>query len=302
MHAFWNDIIRPSLDALGATRIVEIGSEYGITTKLLSDYAADQGSIVESIDPVPRFNVQQWQQRYGGKLHCHEGLSIDVIPRLPPFNAALIDGDHNWYTVYHELKAIEAHAAAHGTMPIVFLHDIGWPYGLRDMYYDASRIPEEFRLPHRTTGIDDKGQLSDEGFNAHFDHALHEGGPRNGVKTAVMDFLKEHGDWDEHFLDAFHGLAILMPKKLKESNEHMQTWINRLALSDAMKSLVTSLEDERVKLLIEHFDKMISREKTLRSLRESEARSHERLEHMQHTLSWRITMPLRYVGSLLKKR
>ena len=80
----------------------------------------------------------------------HLGISHDVLPTLPPADVALIDGDHNWFTVYHELKMLAATSREAGApLPLLVLHDVAWPYGRRDLYYEPSRIPEEFRQPHR---------------------------------------------------------------------------------------------------------------------------------------------------------
>ena len=106
----------------------------------------------------------------------------------------LLDGDHNWYTVLHELRAIERCAERYErAFPVVCLHDIGWPYGRRDLYYAPERIPTEFRQPYAQKGLDvDKPDLLDAGgFNLKHYNAFHEGGPRNGVLTAVEQFVEE---------------------------------------------------------------------------------------------------------------
>ena len=77
-----------------------------------------------------------------------------MLPGLPPVDAALIDGDHNWYTVYHEMKAIAEVARANGApLPVMILHDVGWPYGRRDLYYAPDTIPEECRQPYAQKGM-----------------------------------------------------------------------------------------------------------------------------------------------------
>ena len=69
-------------------------------------------------------------------------------------DAALIDGDHNWYTVYHELRLLHEVARAAGEpLPLLILHDVGWPYGRRDLYYGPEQIPEEFRQPYAQQGM-----------------------------------------------------------------------------------------------------------------------------------------------------
>ena len=66
---------------------------------------------------------------------------------------ALVDGDHNWYTVDLELRMLaEAARREDEPLPILILHDVLWPYGRRDLYYDPTNIPSEFRQPYATTG------------------------------------------------------------------------------------------------------------------------------------------------------
>ena len=64
-------------------------------------------------------------------------------------DAVLIDGDHNWHTVYNELKIVDEFQV----WPITLLHDIDWPYGRRDVYYDPSTVPAEYRQPHVKAGL-----------------------------------------------------------------------------------------------------------------------------------------------------
>jgi hypothetical protein len=33
------------------------------------------------------------------------------------------------------------------------MHDVLWPYGRRDLYYEPERVPEEFRQPYEMKGI-----------------------------------------------------------------------------------------------------------------------------------------------------
>ena len=98
--------------------------------------------------------------------------------------------------MYHELHAIQQRAAELKlAFPLIFLHDIDWPYGRRDLYYDPSTIPAEFRHRYAKKGIaPGRSELLDSGgFNLHLDNATHEGGPRNGVLTAIEDFRGDCG-------------------------------------------------------------------------------------------------------------
>jgi Methyltransferase domain len=112
---------------------------------------------------------------------------------LGTFDCILIDGDHNWYTVFNELRLIrERNILPPGGF--IFFHDAGWPYARRDMYYQPDTVPTEFRLPYSNLGIV-KGRselVESGGINAQFKNARHEGGPRNGVVCAIEDFLAKY--------------------------------------------------------------------------------------------------------------
>ncbi len=60
------------------------------------------------------------ERQFAGRYYFHEALSLDVLPSLEPMDAALIDGDHNWYTVYHELKLLAEGARRAGApLPVL---------------------------------------------------------------------------------------------------------------------------------------------------------------------------------------
>ena len=58
------------------------------------------------IDPVPDFDPDEHETQFAGQYVFHRDLSLNVLGDLPPMDAALIDGDHNWYTVYNELRLL----------------------------------------------------------------------------------------------------------------------------------------------------------------------------------------------------
>ena len=78
-------------------------------------------------------------------------------------------------------------------MPLLIFHDVGWPLGRRDAYYAPERIPEEHRQPlARDVGLapGEPGTVARAGCPS---PASPPGraGPRNGVLTAIEDFLAE---------------------------------------------------------------------------------------------------------------
>ena len=152
MYPLWDEVISPVLMASGARRLVEIGALRGENTRFLLENLGDDVEL-HVIDPVPEFDPAEHEQRFGGRYIFHRDISHNVLPDLPPVDVALVDGDHNWFTVYHELGMLARTAAEHGTLlPVLILHDVGWPYGRRDLYYAPERIPDEDRQPYAPAG------------------------------------------------------------------------------------------------------------------------------------------------------
>jgi hypothetical protein len=102
MFPLWEVAIAPVLNAARARRILEIGALRGETTiKMLHDLGPD--AVLHVVDPVPEFDPAEHAREFPGRYFFHRALSLDVLPSLEAVDAALIDGDHNWYTVYNEL-------------------------------------------------------------------------------------------------------------------------------------------------------------------------------------------------------
>ena len=110
--------------------------------------------------------------------------------------AWVVDGDHNYYTVYHEVKAIETVCRRDDQPLLAFFHDVAWPCARRDLYYAPEQIPDEWRHPYDFDSgvhIDTDELLPGRGFRGmgQFACATHSGGPRNGVLTAIEDAIEE---------------------------------------------------------------------------------------------------------------
>lgn len=191
----FSDIILGCLHAAEARDLVEIGAEFGGMSQRLAAYCDVAGGTLTSIDPAPRREFTDWVAARPNVEHVPLP-SLEAIPAIACADAWLIDGDHNYYTVLNELRGADAIAREQGKPLLAFLHDVSWPTARRDMYYSPARIPPEFRHPHSFDGgatIGDPGLTDHRGFRGmgQFALALHEGGPRNGVLTAVEDFLAE---------------------------------------------------------------------------------------------------------------
>ena len=250
MHHFWRTIIEPVLDALQPEILVEIGSDYGHNTKNLLEFCQRSDAKLHVIDPLPKYLVASWQERYGDRLIFHPALSLEAIPLIDRFDVVLIDGDHNWYTVFNELKLIEGQCAKSSRpFPLVMLHDIGWPYGRRDVYYDPQTIPNVYRKPYEKKGMKPESTkpLEKGGLNRGLCNAAYEGGPQNGVLTAVEDFL----DQTERLVElvkvpGLHGLGIIVPIQLKKQNGDLAQLLEALSLPPIVARYIEQVERVRL--------------------------------------------------------
>ena len=255
MLPFWPHVIRPIFNALKPTSIVEIGSESGKTTRQLLSWARDNKAtnvVVHSIDPSPTFDVEAAEREYVGMLRCIRLTGLVGLPSIDRFDVVLIDGDHNWYSVYNELKLIESLSVELGQpQPLTLLHDVCWPYGRRDLYYDPACIPEEHRRPYARLGMSPWSSrlVMEGGFNANLNNAIEEGGPRNGVLTAVEDYLSETSlSFEWVVVPAVFGLGILLPKTLAESNPAVAEKVRAWA-PEEIQGFIGQLEIARIAMI-----------------------------------------------------
>jgi len=250
MYPYWNDVVAPVIEAAAARRIVEVGALRGEHTELMLERLGPDVEL-HVVDPLPDFDPTEHEARFAGRYVFHRDLSVNVLGELPPMDVALIDGDHNWYTVNTELHLLAKVARTAGApFPVAILHDVGWPYGRRDLYYDPSTIPDEHRHPWRCAGIN-RGQsdLVDGvgGMNAELANAEHEGGPRNGVMTAIEDFVAAH---DQPLrvvvLPVYFGLAIAVEQASLATRPALAEVLDRLEQPEGKDELLRLGEEIRL--------------------------------------------------------
>lgn len=211
MYRFWENVIKPMFELCGIKSIVEIGAQNGYNTTRLIQYAIKKSGVVHSIDPFPSFEYKDWEKEYMPHFFMHIGLSLDVLDKIEECDAYLVDGDHNWYTVYHELNRIKDIVGKKECL--VILHDIGWPYDRRDLYYNPDNIPSEFQNAYLRKGIIyGQAELDEEGINGHLCNAIEVNTARNGVLTAIEDFLNENTEFEFMSIKCCSGLGIIKKK------------------------------------------------------------------------------------------
>jgi cephalosporin hydroxylase len=266
MFPFWDSVIAPVLDAIGATRVVEIGALRGETTAHMLDHLGPDAEL-QVIDPAPEFDPTEHEKRFPGRYIFHRDISHNVLPQLQPMDAALIDGDHNWYTVYNELRMLSATARDAGAeLPVLVMHDVCWPYGRRDLYYAPERIPEEFRQPYAQQGMrmDRKQLLPRGGLNPTMNNALTEGGPRNGVMTALDDFTAEYErPLRRVVLPIYFGLAIVAENERLARQPQLARVLDWLESNEGSKALLDLAESVRLQAMLFQHNVFFHRERQL---------------------------------------
>ena len=201
------ELIFPLLEAAQVRSVVEVGAYAGDLTGALVRWGAGRGVRITAIDPSPRAPLVELERAHP-ELELLRETSHDALRRIPVPDAAIIDGDHNYYTVSEELRLI-AERAGDGPLPLLLFHDVAWPHARRDDYYDPEMIPPEHRRPiDEGTGLFPGVPGVRTGGLPYRYKAREEGGERNGVLTAVEDFLSGREGLRLAVVPAFFGLGV----------------------------------------------------------------------------------------------
>jgi glycosyltransferase involved in cell wall biosynthesis len=244
----WRTVVGPLLDAASPSVIVEIGAARGENTRKLVEWASAAGAVVHSIDPVPEFDTEELAGEHPGTLIFHRERSLSALPAIDEIDAVVIDGDHNWYTVINELRLLDE-ASPDGRFPLAVIHDVGWPYGRRDLYYDPDSIPDAYRQAHRQGGVaPGTAELTPgRGLNPDLEHAVYEGNAKNGVLTAVEDFLEETDtSLTLQMIPGGHGLGILAADQDLEESDQLSELLEQFRSAEFLRLHAAQLEEERV--------------------------------------------------------
>ena len=242
------EILLPCLDAAGARSVTEVGAFAGDLTRILVAWAARSDGRITAIDPAPQPALEQLAEEEA-RLELVRQTSLEALPHIPLPDAIVIDGDHNYYTVSQELRVIGERAPG-DELPLLLFHDVCWPHGRRDDYFDPEQIPSGSRHPTVGAGggISPGTSSADPRGLPYPKSAGHEGGQANGVLTAIEDFVAQRGDVRLVVVPAFFGLGV--------------AWQIRRPYSEGLASLLgpldrhpvlNRLETNRVSQLARHY-------------------------------------------------
>jgi hypothetical protein len=248
------------IGAAKALSVCEIGSQGGFFSQEL--HRLYREGVIERltiVDPMPSALVNAMVDDHGCSVV--KGLSLDVLETLAPHDLYIVDGDHNYHTVKHELLKIFKNRRA-----VAVMHDIAWPCGTRDMYYKPETVPTVARHPYTFDVVldpaDDGIAVSGETSGGNYAVALTDGGPLNGVFPALRDVAAELG----LHMD---GIAALLGVGVLRHADHPATQaIRDVFPSPEVDAVLWRLEENRI-------SNWIAKQRAEDQLRSSEQRKKE---------------------------
>ena len=102
MHRFWEPIVKPIFEILKPTRVLEIGGGYGEHSEKIIRYCQEKGGKLDLIDTIARPVFIELQKQHKDVFNFYCATSLQALPEQACPDIALIDGDHNYYTVFKE--------------------------------------------------------------------------------------------------------------------------------------------------------------------------------------------------------
>lgn len=290
MHRFWKRYTKAVVEAAAPRRMLEIGAEFGWNTERILEYCREKGAHLDVVDPVPLDALKNVLANFPEHHSLHVGKSVDVLDKVAPPDIAFVDGDHNWHTVYTELTMLYGRASEMGSPPpIIIAHDCAWPYARRDMYYNPTGLLAVQRHPYAYRAMyPGISELVDNGLNADFANALHEGGPQNGVLTAIEDFIASRSSTEIAFyrLPFFNGLGILVPAE--RMTPILKSVLDGFFSPEALLEACIALEDDGMKVRVElmaYRTKLTQRTEALERARKLLAAQAAEIEELKKKLS-----------------
>jgi hypothetical protein len=269
------------LDVAGARSVTEIGAYAGDLTRDLADWAEQRSGEVVAVDPFPQPALKQLADQRAS-VSLVEEPSFEAMRHIERTDVVVIDGDHNYYTVSRELEAI-GDRFSDEQFPLLILHDVRWPHARRDAYYAPEVIPDDQRRP-MTSGLIFPGEEGMAwGGLPYRDIAEREGGPRNGVLTALEDFLASRDDLRDAIVPAFFGIGIVWPS-VAEWSEALANLLEPLDRNPWLERL----ERHRVHNLARSYRESILLQHEIERLREINEHKVEVMDRLSESRAFRL--------------
>ncbi len=199
-------LARPLLDAFVAPSVCLVGGDVGTLGRFAAIVAArDDASLrlVGTADVHPRLSAS-----LGTRFDVRAAEWGTTGPELPVADIFVFVGEPSAAYVGAGLGVLSAREPR----PAVIVAGTGWPHGRRDAYPEDSIVPIDLRRPARRGGLlPGTVQPLAQGLHSEFLHATAEGGPDNGVMSAVEAFAD---GWARVDVSLAGGVTVLVPDHL----------------------------------------------------------------------------------------
>ncbi len=241
MHDYWEVLIKPLIKGRKPGRIVQVGTDGGLTPEQLLNTCVDLACTLHLVDVREPKQLTRLQERHGERFVFTRGLSLTELPNFDePVDLFLLDGDHNWYTVINDLRTVARLATRlDAAYPITLVRGVGAPYGRRDSYRNPDAIPAAFRK--RYVPVED-GQ-------AFLSDSIYENDQQNGVLTAVEYLIQEvHFPLEMVTIPAWNGIAVVYDPTSIVDDGRLSEILERFRSSREVLSLIERLETARISL------------------------------------------------------
>ena len=241
-------MIEPLLAGLASRTIAEVGAGHGRLTARILRAATRADMTIHAIEPEPTAELLRLA-RTDPRVEVHATHGADALGRIGAVDLVLLDGDPNWSTTRAELDVVVARSREAGVpAPVIVVHNVHWPFGRRDGYHAADRPAASLRRPSAQAGlIPGRSRPADDGVRLVPFVALDEGGERNGVLTAVDDFLADdRGRWELVDLPGYGGTAVLADTARLQYDPQLRAVLATLRSPDAVRRAARRAEAGRI--------------------------------------------------------
>ena len=206
---------------------------------------------------------------------------LKKLRNLNNYDAIFLNDDPNWYTVYNELTIINQN---NEEFPLVFIINNIFPHKRRDSYMNPKIIPKEFVNSYSKV-------LNYNGItiNDNYYHAIKENTSKNGVLTAIEDFLNEHELIEMMNFKLGKGITVLYPKnsisqiRLGVLSTEMEKYIidyddlpDKILENQLLTNHISKFKilNEEINIIEEFEDEIKEKEKTIKEY-ENKIKLHE---------------------------
>lgn len=181
---------------------------------ILNRFKINDIVLVGELDEITFNHIMHYSECNGSEVNINNIAGDNILEALSTLNdydAIFLNDDPNWFTVFNELKLIKLN---NHEFPLVFVCHNRFPHKRRDAYINPDIIPKEFLQKYSKDFSYNNIIISDDYY-----HAIDENTPKNGVLTAIEDFIHENLSIGVMEINLLNGISILY---FKNSISHIR--------------------------------------------------------------------------------